>query len=309
MKETAEKIQLEFKSAGVEVPLDEIENSLKELVDTYYVPLEEARRSVVNLLMKKYGVGRDQIGGTSVTIDSISEIDSPNRWINVRGKVVQLFPTQSEVVAQAGMLGDESGFIRFVKWTSADLPELDEGSNYLFKNVVTDYWQGQYSIKLNRTSEIVPLDEDISVPSLDVVKEGAIVAVQQGSGLISRCPECRRVIIKGVCNEHGKVEGIPDLRVKAVLDDGKTSQDILLNRELTEVVTGVTLEDAKKWAQEYLDPSVVQTEISKRILGRYYSMTGRVVGQYLLVEEATPLRGVDKKTLDSLIKRSEELMQ
>jgi len=57
------------------------------------------------------------------------------------------------------------------------------------------------------------------------------VDVQSGSGLIKRCPECNRALVKGACGEHGKVEGVYDLRIKAVLDDGEKVQDILMNRK------------------------------------------------------------------------------
>ena len=41
--------------------------------------------------------------------------------------------------------------------------ELIEGNSYILKNVVTDEFQGRFSVKLNRTSQIQDLDEDIAV--------------------------------------------------------------------------------------------------------------------------------------------------
>ena len=54
----------------------------------------------------------------------------------------------------------------------------------------------------------------------DVAAAGNVVSVRPGSGIISRCPECGRVVQKASCRVHGKVEGIRDMRIKAVLDDG-----------------------------------------------------------------------------------------
>ena len=306
MREVAEEIKEEFSKVGVDVPVDEIEEKLRTLVDKYYVPLDEAKRSVANSLAKKYGVAK--VVGVSETLERIADIDAPKKWVNLKGKVVQIWKSESDVISQVGLIGDESGFVRFVKWKSADLPDLEEEKCYLLKNVVTDYWQGQYSIKLNRNSEIIPLEEDIEVASQEVVKEGAIVSVQQGSGLIKRCPMCKRVIVKGICNEHGKVEGVYDLRIKAVIDDGKSPQDILFNKEITEELTGISIEQAKEWVREYLDPSVVQSEIAKKILGRYFVVKGSIVGQYLLVESFERLGGVKEEDVREALQKAEEML-
>jgi replication factor A1 len=150
--------------------------------------------------------------------------------------------------------------------------------------VTTSEWQGQYSIQLNKTSEIMPIKEDIEVGLTPVEFSGAIVDIQSGSGLIKRCPECNRALVKGACGEHGKVEGIYDLRVKAVMDDGERVQEILLNRETTEALTGITLEKAKEMATEALDQAVVLDEIKSMLVGRYFVVTGAKLDRFILVE-------------------------
>jgi len=70
-------------------------------------------------------------------------------------------------------------------------------------------------------------------------------------------PRMQPALVKGACGEHGKVEGVYDLRIKAVLDDGEKVQDILMNREITEAFTGITLDKAKEMATEALDQGVV----------------------------------------------------
>jgi hypothetical protein len=60
-------------------------------------------------------------------------------------------------------VGDETGTIKFVKWVKADLPDLENGKSYLLKNLVTDEFQGRFSVKLNRTSQIEPLDVDVEI--------------------------------------------------------------------------------------------------------------------------------------------------
>ncbi len=189
----------------------------------------------------------------------IADISEAGHWVNLKAKVVQLWDTNSETISQSGLVGDETGSMKFVKWAKADLPELIEGKSYSLKNVVTDEYQGRFSVKLNRTSQIEELDFDVEVGSQSFDFTGAMVDIQKGSGLIKRCPICRRSLAKGICSEHGKVDGTYDLRIKAVLDDGRRVQDIIINRETTERLVGLTLEEAKKMAMETLDHEVVRS--------------------------------------------------
>jgi replication factor A1 len=212
-----------------------------------------------------------------------SEIKEDGKWVTLRAKVVQLWETNHESVSQVGLLGDESGTIKFTKWAKAELPQVEEGKSYLFRNAITSEWQGQFSIKLNKTSEIIPINEDIEVGRSLVEYSGAIVDIQSGSGLIKRCPECNRALVKGACGEHGKVDGIYDLRVKAVMDDGEKVQDILLNRKVTEALVGITLEQAKDMATEALDQAVVLDVIKSKLVGRYFTVSGARLDRFILV--------------------------
>ncbi|HPT20262.1 MAG TPA: replication protein A, partial [Methanothrix sp.] len=170
----------------------------------------------------------------------VVEINEPGLWVDLRVKVASLWESTSDAISQSGLVGDETGTIRFVKWTKADLPDMESGKSYLLRNVVTDEFSGRFSVKMNRTSQIEPLDTDIEIGSVAAEFSGALVDVQKGSGLIKRCPSCKRSLAKGVCSEHGKVDGTYDLRIKAVLDDGRRVQDVLLNREMTERLVGLT---------------------------------------------------------------------
>jgi replication factor A1 len=215
--------------------------------------------------------------------------------------VAQLWETNSDAISQSGLVGDETGSIKFVKWSKAELPNLEEGKSYHLKNLVTDEFQGRFSVKLNRTSKIEPLDIDVEVGSQATEFSGALVDVQKGSGLIKRCPVCRRSLAKGVCSDHGKVEGTYDLRIKAVIDDGRRVQDILVNRETTERLVGLTLDEAKQMAMEALDHEVVRSMIENKLVGRYFSITGPRVDRYLLVETINESMQVTISDVDELI--------
>lgn len=274
-------------SDHVEVTEDEVESKLQQLVEEYQVPVDEAKRSVTNSYLEAAGLERDEIsqGGSEQVL--VNEIDQDEQWVDLRVKLVDLWDPRSDSISQVGLLGDESGTIKFVAFETSDLDKLEEGSCYKLSNVVTDEYEGDYSVKLNRTTTITEIDEEIEVGDNSVTVEGALVDVQSGSGLIKRCPkeDCTRVLQNGRCSEHGEVDGEFDLRIKAVIDDGTATYDVIFNREATEELTGIELAEAKQLAKDALDTSVVAEEIEADILGRYYTVTGPRLGQYVLANE------------------------
>ncbi len=300
MKQIAKQIEARFMELGIKVETSEIESSLDQLINKFKVPPEEARRNVINSFLKKHNVPKSEFFAPRETPKvKVSDIKEDGKWVTVRGKIVQLWEANQESISQVGLFGDESGTIKFTKWAKSALPAVEEGKNYIFKNVATSEWQGQFSIKLNKTSEIIPVAEEIEVGSTPTEFSGAVVDIQSGSGLIKRCPECNRALVKGACGEHGKVEGIYDLRVKAVMDDGEKVQDILLNREVTEALTGITLEKAKEMATEALDQAVVLDMIKSKLVGRYFVVSGAKLDRFILVESIKP----DVKPIEEDIKR------
>jgi replication factor A1 len=234
-----------------------------------------------------------------LTIDSINE---SNKWVNLRAKVVQLWESEHESIDQIGLIGDETGTIKFVKWAKSELPALLEGKSYSFENLTTDEFEERFSVKFNKNSSIKELEEDIEVGFSTTEFTGAMVHIQDGSGLIRRCPICNRALMKGTCMEHGNVDGIHDLRIKAVLDNGIMVQEALFNREITESISGITLDEAKEMAVDALDQSVVQDEMKKRLLCRYYTMSGSILDRYMLVESVWLVEGLPDNGVDALLR-------
>ncbi len=286
LRQEAEAMAEQF-SDHLEVDPAEIESRLENLVDEYRVPLEEARRSVTNSYLDDAGLDRDELAPGGATRVQVADIDEDEQWVDLRVTLVDLWEPRSDSIAQVGLLGDESGTIKFVAFETSDLPVLSEGQSYALSNVVTDEYEGRYSVKLNRTTQITELDESIEVGDDADTVEGALVDIQSGSGLIKRCPEddCTRVLQNGRCSEHGQVDGEFDLRIKGVLDDGETVTEVIFDREATERLTGMTLEEAKDLAMDALDTTVVAEEMADDVLGRYYRVTGPTFGRYVLVDE------------------------
>ncbi|SMO34501.1 replication factor A [Halorubrum cibi] len=294
LRQEAEAIAEQF-SDHLEVGPDEIEERLENLVNEYRVPLEEARRSVTNSYLDDAGMERDELGRGGTERVQVNDIDEDEQWVDLRVKLVDLWEPRSDSISQVGLVGDESGTIKFVAFETSDLPELEEGASYELSNVVTDEYEGSYSVKLNRTTGITEIDEEIEVGDNAETVEGALVDIQSGSGLIKRCPEddCTRVLQNGRCSEHGQVEGEFDLRIKGVLDDGETVTEVIFDREATEELTGMGLEEAKDMAMDALDTTVVAEEMGEDVLGRYYRVTGPTFGRYVLVDELEEPGAVD----------------
>ena len=253
----------------------------KDVKNQYKVPLDEARRAAISHYRDVLGLEHD-------------DIDYPGENAgDVTVKVVELWDPTHDSIDQVGLIGDESGRLKFTKWAKADLPALEEDGVYRFSNVITSEYEGRYSINLNSRSKIEAVDEDIEVGAdvEDVELSAPMVAIQSGSGLIKRCPEedCSRVLQNGRCAEHGEVEGEFDLRIKAVFDDGQRVQYAIFDKEATEAITGVTLDEATEMAMDALDTGVVEESFIDSLVGQYYSIIGSVVGQYLLVEAAERL--------------------
>jgi ssDNA-binding replication factor A large subunit len=290
LSDTAAEIHDEF-SEHVDATVDDVEARLEKLVTEYKVPLAEARRSVENHYLDEAGLDRDELGGRGNDTVQVEDVDEPEQWVDLTAKVVELWEPRSDSVGQVGLLGDPTGTIKFTKWAKSDLANLEEGKTYRLGNVVTDEYQGRYSVKLNKTTSIEEVDEEFDVGDNEDEVEGALVDIQSGSGLIKRCPEedCTRVLQNGRCSEHGEVEGEFDLRIKGVLDDGRDVHEVIFDEDATEALTGIGLEEAKQMAKDALDTTVVADEMRETVLGNYYRVTGPTFGRYVLANDTEKL--------------------
>ena len=153
---------------------------------------------------------------------------------------------------------------------------------------MTNLYNEKFQIKLNKNTTIVQIKEDINIKQQEEEFTGTVVDIQSGSGLIKRCPECNRQVKNSMCSEHGKVEGIYHLRIKAVLDNESEIREPHLDAEQTYQVTGIDLAKAKEMAANALDQSVVVTAIEDALMGKYFTGRGDSTGRYLIVKNMKP---------------------
>ena len=269
----------------VDVDKEDIEAKLESFAN-YGVDADEARNAVIGKIASEQGIDRGEVlaGGDGGDGDGypevdIADIDEAEDWVTVEGTVDTLWDNDSDSIEQVGLIDDGTGRIKFVSWAKSGQPLLSEGQAYRLEGVVTDEYNGNYEVKLNSNSEVTMLD-DVEFESSTQEQEvtGCVVGLQSGSGLVER-------------DEDGNVvrdgdDGVEyDLRLMAVLDNGEDTYTAVIGRELTEELTGIDIDEAKDMAQEALDKSVVADEMEPEVLGKYFTVTGRVSGDWVFVDD------------------------
>lgn len=221
------------------------------------------------------------------------------RGLDVTFRVLSIGPRKvtvkgEEKTVHGGSLADETGRADFSSWhdfglKEGDVARLRGGYIRTWRGVPQLSFDSRDSVERLPDGALPPMAElavDTVVPieelerrggAQSVAVQGIVIEVREGSGLVFRCPECRRVVRKGACATHGRVEATPDLRVKAVVDDGTGSLSVVIGRELTEALLGKTLEQCKALAQEAFDAEVVRDLIADRLVARPVRVAGNVL--------------------------------
>lgn len=275
----AKEISERFAEKKVVISQEKIQEKMDEL-SKFKVPEIEISRAVIRYLEKETGVNLEDIH-----CGYIEDIIEDGKWISVKAKVIQLWEsTSSDSISQVGLIGDETGVIKFTIWKTAgiNIPVI-QGNSYIFQNVVTGSFNDKMQIAVTSASQILPNSEEVKQKDKEVVLKGVIVSLTSGSGLIKRCPECSRSLVKSECGQHGKVDSILDIRIKAALDDGKITYNILALKDMTTKLTGLTLDTAKQIATEALDQSAVTDIMKKKVIGKYFNLRCVPIGTNFLV--------------------------
>ena len=229
------------------------------------------------------------IGNADFSVDTVvCMLQLSHREVLVKGR-------QARVIT--GVFADETGRLPFTAWI--ELPGIDIGSIIRIKGAQVRIFRGMPSVNILSSTKVslvgpeearklaftfesaakdpipIKIEEIDSRDSIfDVAAVGNVVSVRPGSGIIARCPECSRVIQKGNCRVHGKVEGIRDMRIKAVLDDGTGSMSVMFPRDLVEIIYGKTLEEAEQLMFSDVSKDVVYEDLRRFLTGRYLAVRG-----------------------------------
>mgnify|MGYP002762685398 CR=1 FL=1 len=249
--------------------------------------------------------------GDGLSEAHVEEIDEADAFYTVDVQVGELWDDIHESMSQKGIVYDDTDTIVFKAWEKSEKPLLTEGQSYRLKGVAADEYQGNMSISINSQTEIEMIDEEFERPSNREEFVGALVDIQSGSGLIERCTateECTRTLNNGKCKEHGDVEGEFDLRIKGVLDNGLETKDIIVGKELTEKISGISIEEAESIAKEALDTDAVTDRIEEEIMMQYYRVEGWKGDETTInVEEAEEYISMDEADIEGLVGRLNSL--
>lgn len=152
--------------------------------------------------------------------------------------------------------------------------------------------------KIDPESHVVgiSLDELRSSGSRDGIQtEGEVLVVRDDCGIVLRCPECRRVLRDGVCVEHDRVNGVEDLRLRFVIDDGIATANVVVGRAASEKFLETEMSSVQTRINEE-GPSGFVKELQSRLFGQRLSINGRAI----VDDRGTMLMA------DSVIQKSED---
>lgn len=252
---------------------------------------------------------REGLGGVSMTVRILS---IEEREVMVDG---------DKKFVYSGVMADQTGKAQFSAWKDF---ELKEGDVVKIEGGYVRMWRGIPQLSFDERAEVTISDEELpSVEDLakssriwiedlierggavDATIRGILVDVKEGSGLIHRCPECRRVVRKNTCRIHGEVEGQADLRIKSVVDDGSGALTAVFGKELTEGLLGKSLEECETMARDAMTHEVVRDELADMLIAQPVEVRGNVTkdefGIMMIVNSADMLKiDVEKEAREML---------
>ncbi len=219
----------------------------------------------------------------------------------VRVKMLTNWEVRSDRMLQTGLVGDETGRMKFIIWKnrdgSADETTLEEDKVYSIYYAGVDEYNERYSLDLSGATILEEEGADIEIGSdgSNETISGAVVHMSAGSGLIKRCrvEGCNRALSRqNFCPVHEMQQEFRyDLRITGVVDDGITAKNIIMQRDAVEKVTSLTLEKAIEIAENSpLGPDDVFMQFQDRLLGRYITCSGPDIDGTLLVRDAESVK-------------------
>ena len=142
--------------------------------------------------------------------------------------------------------------------------------------------------------------------AIDVNTEGTIIEIRDGSGIITRCPQCNRTLKNKECAKHGKVEGKIDFRIKAIIDDGTGAISTILNREISEKILKKTLKEYKKMDQENILNEIIKKLFTQRVIIKGNALSDDF-GLTLIAKDADIIDIDIKQKSETILQDLEEL--
>ena len=256
-------------------------------------------------------IGDMQIAQGPPKVVTVSQLRESMGFVEVKGRVLSIDVREVSVQGQAknvwsGIIADETGKVQFSAWSDF---KLKPGDVVRISKATVKAWRGIPQLTFDDRADLVkvmeefPSAEELQQSGISMVSEiaarggasdvtvrGVLVEIREGSGLIMRCPECKRALQKGTCKIHGRVEGFPDLRIKATLDDGSGAVGVVMNRELTERLMNITLDESMQKAKESMNFDIVKDAMDDSLTLKLVTASGSITadpyGLSMIVKDA-----------------------
>ncbi len=210
-----------------------------------------------------------------------------------------------EKVVRSGDVMDPTGRCRLTAWCEID-PK--PGDFLHLVNARVQFWQGSPDLVIDNLDQVSNLTDApweaidpeqhwVEIKLSDLVTSGSrrgiktngtIVAIRSDSGIILRCPECRRILRESACVDHGVQHGVEDLRLKFVIDNGVHNAPLIMSKEPSEKLLGMSQDMIKEKISKSSHADFL-TETRNNYLARKVSINGRSLvdsqGAMILAEE------------------------
>lgn len=189
----------------------------------------------------------------------------------------------------SGRMADSSGSISFTAWVDF---RLQPGETVRIMGGYIRRFRSELELTLDERSHVERIETGVvsaAPPRAEVVRlgavtgrggapdvlvEGIVVDIGSPSGVVLRCPTCRRILREGTCPDHGHVDGTPDVRVRMAVDDGTGVATVNLPRNLSEQVTGRSLEQLLDRLRTEPDPGLIERDLRRDLLGQRVRVRG-----------------------------------
>lgn len=231
--------------------------------------------------------------GTEIPLLRAADLRPGSDGFRMEVRVLAIRPKEVTVRGERraifeGVVGDDSGPLAFTAWN--DL-HLVEGDTVRVVGASGREFGGRPQLTLDDRCGIkrIPFDQvrtrgpSDTPPTIDALEasggspvasiEGTVVAVLPPSGLVERCPDCRRTMTAGTCRTHGTRAGVPDLRARLVVDDGTGAVTVELGRSAVEGMLGLALEQAVREAAS--GAPGLDSRLTEEWFGRRVRASGR----------------------------------
>ncbi len=267
-----------------------------------------------------------QVASGPPKVVTVGQLRESMGFVEVKGRILVVEEREVAVQGQqkrifSGVVADETGKVPFTAWSDFKLKQ-DEVVR-ISRGVVKSY-RGVPQLSFDERAEVMRVKEKFpSAEELkktgarligevaqaggasDVTVKGVIIEVREGSGLIMRCPECKRALQKGTCKVHGRVDGTPDLRVKAILDDGSGAVSIVLGRDITERMLETTLDECIQKAKQSMNFDYLKDVMEEQLTFKAMTATGNITadtyGLSMIVREAAYAKEDVKPEVERLL--------